>query len=115
MIPAWSVGLIVRVIEAAVKHRRDRKARAKAIAAIQKEVPQMDGVLSVLQWVWNVKFLEGYRGKVAGGGLFFSGLGALICNLAGCDTHGVSPSAAVLMMGNGLGILGIHGRLPEPK
>ena len=108
-IPAWTIGLVFKGIGAMIRHRREKKARKAALAALSKEVPQMAGIGQVLGFVLQLKFLEGYRAKIGGVGLLLGGAAGLLCEYTGtCDT-GLDKARSAEMLALGMGILGIRG------
>ena len=51
-IPGWTIDLIFKGIGALIKHRRNKKRARKEWDAIKKEVPQMDGLMKVLGYIF---------------------------------------------------------------
>lgn len=112
MIPAWTVGLVFKGIGILMRHRRQKKEQKKMLEALAKEVPQMRGIGQVLGFVFQLKFLEGYRAKIGGIGLLLGGAAGLLCDYTGACDLGVDKARAAEMLALGLSILGIRGKQP---
>ena len=106
-IPGWTIGLIFKGVGALWKNRRNKRRARREWDAIKKEVPQMDGLMKVLWYVFQMRFLAGYRTKIAGVGSVLTGLGALIQAVTGGEPF-VDAAAAWAMILGGLAAIGLR-------
>lgn len=63
-----------------------------------------------LQYLVTFGFLKGFRAYAGGFALVTLGSTGVICNIAGCDTHGMDLSQSLAKIAEGLGILGIRAK-----
>lgn len=63
-----------------------------------------------LKWLIRLDFMSGFRAYAGGIGLVTLGTTGVICNLTGCDTHGMDLSQSTAKIAEGLGIIGIRAK-----
>lgn len=67
--------------------------------------------LDKLKWLLRLDMFGGFRAYTAGLALITLGVTSVICNLTGCDTHGMDLSQSTAKIAEGLGIIGIRAKL----
>lgn len=70
----------------------------------------MDGLVRVIGYVLNMRFLSGYRTKIAGVGAVLTGAGSLLQALLGEGEQMMPASAAWAMILGGLAAVGLRDR-----
>jgi hypothetical protein len=63
-----------------------------------------------LKWLLKLEMFAGVRAYAAGLALICLGAAGVICNFAGCDTHGLDQMQSVSKIAEGLGIIGIRAK-----
>lgn len=120
MIPAWTLPLILKAVGAIVKHRKDPKSKAAALAAIRSEATRLPSARAAAGWVLTAGPLSGWRARISA--LVAIAIG--VANLSGITDAGGVPIPRVsedvsweLLLGGGaaLGIREAIARLLPKK